>query len=257
MSYLVICSVAFLASGLTFFSGFGLGTLLLPAFALFFPVELAVALTGVVHFLNGLFKLALIGRRAAWPVVLRFGVPAMGAALAGGWLLARLSDAAPLLTYSAFGSVLRVTPVKLAVGSALLVFASLELSAKFRQLSFSPRLLPVGGLLSGFFGGLSGTQGALRSAFLVRAGLSKEAFIGTGVVIAALVDISRLTVYSGAIVRESLRFNYSLLGAAVAAALLGAVLGNRYLSKITMLAVQRIVSAALLVVGVGLIAGLL
>ncbi|GGZ72242.1 hypothetical protein GCM10008101_28230 [Lysobacter xinjiangensis] len=257
MSYLVICSVAFLASGLTFFSGFGLGTLLLPAFALFFPVELAVALTGVVHFLNGLFKLALIDRRAAWPVVLRFGVPAMGAALAGGWLLARLSDAAPLLTSSAFGTVLRVTPVKLAVGSALLVFASLELSAKFRQLSFSPRLLPVGGLLSGFFGGLSGTQGALRSAFLVRAGLSKEAFIGTSVVIAALVDISRLTVYSGAIVRESLRFNYSLLGAAVAAALLGAVLGNRYLSKITMLTVQRIVSAALLVVGVGLIAGLL
>ena len=34
MSYLVICSVALLASGLTFFSGFGLGTLLLPAFAL-------------------------------------------------------------------------------------------------------------------------------------------------------------------------------------------------------------------------------
>lgn len=88
-------------------------------------------------------------------------------------------------------------------------------------------------------------------------GSPKEAFIGTGVVIAALVDISRLTVYSGAIVRESLRFNYSLLGAAVAAALLGAVLGNRYLSKITMLTVQRIVSAALLVVGVGLIAGLL
>lgn len=257
MSYLVICSVAFLASALTFFSGFGLGTLLLPAFALFFPIELAVALTGIVHFLNGLFKLALVGRRAARPVVVRFGLPAIGAALVGAWALARLSEAEPLVTYSAFGTWLHVTPVKLAVGCALLLLASLELSAKFRPLSFSPRLLPLGGLLSGFFGGLSGMQGALRSAFLVRAGLSKEAFIGTGVVIAALIDVSRLTVYSGAILFESARFDYSLLGAAVIAALLGAVLGNRFLSKVTMLAVQRIVSAALLAVSVGLIAGLL
>lgn len=65
MSYLIICSVAFVASGLTFFSGFGLGTLLLPAFALFFTVEKAIALTAVVHFLNGLFKLLSAYR---WPL---------------------------------------------------------------------------------------------------------------------------------------------------------------------------------------------
>jgi uncharacterized membrane protein YfcA len=61
VSYLLVFAMAFLASGLTFFSGFGLGTLLLPAFALFFPIEQAVALTAVVHFLNGLFKLGLVG----------------------------------------------------------------------------------------------------------------------------------------------------------------------------------------------------
>lgn len=49
MTYLIVCMVAFVASGLTFVSGFGLGTLLLPAFALFFPAEHAVALTAVVH----------------------------------------------------------------------------------------------------------------------------------------------------------------------------------------------------------------
>lgn len=257
MSYLVICVVAFFASALTFFSGFGLGTLLLPAFALFFPIELAVALTAVVHFVNGLFKLALVGRHAAWPVVLRFGLPAIAAALAGSWLLARLSIAPPVLSYRAFGSWLHVTPVKLAVGCALLLFASLELSTRFRQLSFGPRLLPLGGLLSGFFGGLSGTQGALRSAFLVRAGLSKEAFIGTGVVIATLIDASRLSVYSALIVRESARFDYPLLAAAVLAALLGAVAGNMYLKKVTMLAVQRIVAVLLFAVGAGLVAGVL
>jgi hypothetical protein len=50
MSYLIICVVAFAVSGLTLFSGFGLGTLLMPAFALFFPV--AVAATAVVHLAN-------------------------------------------------------------------------------------------------------------------------------------------------------------------------------------------------------------
>jgi len=51
MDYFVIALVAFTASLLTFFSGFGLGTLLTPAFALFFPINLAVALTAIVHFL--------------------------------------------------------------------------------------------------------------------------------------------------------------------------------------------------------------
>lgn len=61
MDFLVIGLVAFLASGLTLYSGFGLGTELLPAFALFFPVEVAVAATGTVHLLNSLFKGGLLG----------------------------------------------------------------------------------------------------------------------------------------------------------------------------------------------------
>ena len=69
MSFLVICAVALLASALTFFSGFGLGTLLLPAFALFVPIEQAVALTAIVHLLNSLFKLLLTGKHADWRVV--------------------------------------------------------------------------------------------------------------------------------------------------------------------------------------------
>ena len=87
MGYAVVYAVAFLASGLTFFSGFGLGTLLLPAFALFLPIEHAVALTAVVHFLNGLFKLGLVARHADLAIVLRFGVPAIIASFGGALVL--------------------------------------------------------------------------------------------------------------------------------------------------------------------------
>lgn len=257
MSYFVVVAVAFLASGLTFFSGFGLGTLLLPAFALFFPIERAIALTAVVHFLNGLFKLALVARYADFKIVLRFGVPAILAAVIGAWLLVWLSDVEPLLEYSLFGRAVRMTPVKLVVGLLLLMFAVAELLPQLRELSFGPRYLPLGGLLSGFFGGLSGMQGALRSAFLARAGLSKEGFVATGVVVASLIDVSRLGVYSQALADETARIDYWLLGGALLSAFAGAVLGSRFLKAMTMRGVRLIVAAMLLFVAGCLAVGVL
>lgn len=257
MSYLIICTVALLASALTFFSGFGLGTLLLPAFALFFPIEQAVALTAVVHFLNSVFKLVLTGQHADRSVVIRFGLPAIAMSFLGASLLVWLAGIAPVFSYSAFGQLLSVTPVKLVVGLLLLLFALLELLPQFRHLSFGARWMPLGGLLSGFFGGLSGMQGALRSAFLSRAGLTKEAFIATGVVIACLIDFARLAIYSTALIRESAHFNLGLLTAAVLAAFAGAALGNYYLKKMTMPGIQRLVAVMLFVVALGLVTGVL
>lgn len=257
MGYLIICTVALLASALTFFSGFGLSTLLLPAIALFFPIEQAIALTAVVHLLNSLFKLALTGRHVDRSVVIRFGVPAIAMSFIGAWVLVWLSDTSPMFSYAAFGRTASVTPVKLVVGVLLLLFASLEILPRFRKLSFGAQFMPLGGLLSGFFGGLSGMQGALRSAFLSRAGLTKEAFIATGVVIACLIDFSRLAIYASLLARESAHFNYGLLAVAVLAALSGAALGNNYLKKMTMPGIQQLVAAMLFVVALGLIAGLL
>ena len=87
MEYLIVCLAALFASGLTLFSGFGLGTILTPVFALFFPVTTAVAMTAIVHLANNLFKIGLVGRDADWPVVLRFGLPA--ALAAGGRVTVR------------------------------------------------------------------------------------------------------------------------------------------------------------------------
>jgi hypothetical protein len=257
MSFVVVCAVALLASCLTFFSGFGLGTLLLPAFALFYPIEQAVALTAVVHFLNGLFKLALVGRRANLRIVLVFGVPAIVASFAGAWALLRLSDIEPLVSYSFFGRDLRVMPAKLVVGVLLLLFSLAEVLPPFREMSFPPKYFAFGGLLSGFFGGLAGMQGALRSAFLAKAGLSKEAFVATGVVVACLIDISRLGVYARTLLAERTLLDHGVLVAAVLSAFAGAVLGNRYLTNMTMTLIRRIVAAMLFAVALALMSGLL
>ena len=99
MKILIICTVAFLASLLTFFSGFGLGTLLTLVFMLFFPAELAITCTGIVHFFNNIFKLSLVGRHADKGVVIRFGIPAKIVAIIGAWLLSKISVMHPLYEY--------------------------------------------------------------------------------------------------------------------------------------------------------------
>ena len=116
--------------------------------------------------------------------------------------------------------------------------------------------------LSGFFGGLSGHQGALRAAFLARANLSKEAFIGTGVISAVAVDLARLFVYAiamrtshfGDITREG---RWGLVVAASAAALAGSLLGARLINKVTIQGVRITVGVMLAIIGLALGAGLI
>ena len=69
MEFWLIVLASFAASLLTFFAGFGLGTIMLPVFAIFFPLELAIAATAIVHFANNIFKYALLRREIDWQVV--------------------------------------------------------------------------------------------------------------------------------------------------------------------------------------------
>lgn len=255
MDIFIVSVAAFLTAILTFFSGFGLGTIMTPVFIMFFPVDLAIALTGVVHFFNNLFKLVLVGKNARKPILIRFGVPAVLAAFAGAFLLINLTDLEPLFSYEAFGSTLTVYPLSFIVGLVLLFFAIIELLPFFDKLEFSQSKLPLGGLLSGFFGGLSGHQGALRSAFLIKAGLTKEAFIGTSVVIACFIDFTRLSVYATRFGQAGLVENLTLVVFATLSAILGAYLGNKLLKKITLKFLQRFVAAMLIVISLAMCAG--
>lgn len=255
MEWVVVPLVALIAALLTLFSGFGLGTLLLPAFLLcFHDASLAVAATAVVHLANNLFKAGLIGRHAAVSPVLRFGIPAALSAFAGAWLLGRLEFAVEGIRYTAAGHPFIITPVGAVMGGMMILFAALELSPRARAWSFAPRWLILGGVLSGFFGGLSGHQGALRAAFLNRCGLDKNQFVATGVACAVIVDVVRLAVYgTGPLVQASSRAG--LVGFAILAAFIGSYAGARLLGKTTLAGVQRAVGIGLLLIGTGTVLG--
>jgi uncharacterized membrane protein YfcA len=261
MSYLLICTTALLVSGLTLFSGFGLGTLLMPVFALFFPVEVAIAATAIVHLANNAFKALLLGRHADRRVVVRFAAPAVLAAMAGALLLNHLGGMAPIARFDLAGRICMVTWIKLVIALLIMGFAVVELSPGLEKLALDARWIPLGGVVSGFFGGLSGHQGALRTAFLVRAGLSKEAFIGTVILSAIVVDLSRMTVYGLTFFSRDFGIlraqgGIGLVIAGSLAAFLGAFLGSRLLQKITMRSIQRLVGVLLLLLGAALGIGL-
>ena len=257
MDYLLIAIAAFTASALTFFSGFGLGTILMPVFALFFPVHTAVALTAVVHFLNNIFKLGLTGFFADKAVILRFGIPAIVAAFAGAELLTWMSASEPVASYYLGHTIFYIRWEKIIMAFVMIIFALLEIIPTWSQIHFDPKYLLYGGILSGFFGGLSGHQGALRSAFLLRLGLSKESFIATGVVIACMIDITRLGVYGLTVFNENIVAHWPPLLTAISCAFGGAFLGNRFLKKMTIALLQKSVALFLIALACALATGII
>jgi uncharacterized membrane protein YfcA len=262
ISILIVALSAFFAAGLTMYSGFGLGTLMLPVFALLFPVEVAVVATALVHGANNVFKVILLGRGADREVVLKFGLTAIVAAIFGALALGWFAQSDSNMTIEVNDRVVsELTPVKLIIGLLMIGFALFELRPRFRKLEFDRRYLPLGGVLSGFFGGLSGHQGALRSAFLAKSGLGTEGFVGTNAVIGFLVDLTRISVYVALFTAAGGQLgNFSgwfLVIVGAVSAFCGVMLGKRFLHKVTMTSVQTLVGILLFGVGLALVTGIL
>ncbi len=245
MNELIIIGLAsFLIAGIVLYSGFGLSTLLLPVFALFFPLPLAIAAAAIVHLISNLFKFTLFYRNINWPTVFKFGVPAMFAAILGSLLLSTISADEMLLA--------RI------IGGLIIFFALFELLPVLKKIVIPAKWLSLGGLISGFFGGLSGHQGAIRSAFLLKTQTSKDTYIATGVAIAILVDLNRLVVYgsSSTIAFTNKDFSTALV-VAIGASLLGILVSNKFYKKIKFNAIQNLVGALLLIIGVLVFTGLI
>lgn len=262
LDFITIGLAAFFSAGLTLYSGFGLGTLMLPVFALFLPVEMAVVATALVHGANNLFKVTLLGRHADREVVLKFGLVAVLAAIAGALALGWLAQLGARMSIEVNDyPISQLTPVKLIIGLLMIGFALFELLPAFRGLRFDRKYLPLGGFLSGFFGGLSGHQGALRSAFLAKSGLSTDQFVGSNAAIGFLVDLSRVSVYIALFSSAGLSLDeisaWPLVITGSLAAFCGVLVGKRFLHKVTMSSVQILVGTLLFGVGIALVAGVL
>ena len=253
----IVSIITFTAAILTFFSGFGLGTILTPVMMIFFPTEIAIAFTGLVHFSNNIFKFFLVGKNIDNKILIRFGIPSVIAAFIGSYLLVLIDENIVIFSYYFFDKKIDVILVKFLISILLIIFAIIDLTPQIKDLHFDKKHLPVGGFLSGFFGGLSGNQGALRSAFLVKHGLEKSIFVSTTVAISSLVDITRLSVYSTNFLNLNYSDFYQLGFFSVVSAVAGSFIGNRLLKKVTIEQIKKIVALLLILLGTSFLIGIL
>ncbi|MFZ0564776.1 MAG: TSUP family transporter [Chlamydiales bacterium] len=253
-----LCTASFLISIVSFFSGFSLSTLLIPLISIFLPVSTAIAITAFIHLVHNLVKFGFLWKSVDWFVVLCFGVPAFLSAIGGAFLLIQLAEIKPLFSYTLFNMTFKVQLINFIIGILLIFIASYDFIPVTKEFTFTKKGLFAGGVVSGFFGGLSGLQGAFRSSVLVHSSLGKESFVGTSAAISSLVDLSRLIIYGSAL-RMLFVFHqeYVLIAALTLAAFFGLLIGRLYLHKVTIIFIKRLITGLLYLFGLLLIFGII
>ncbi len=254
LEYLLIAVSTFFASLISFSSGFGLGTILMPVMAIFLPLPIAIGLTAIIHLIHNALKTGLLWKAIDWSIALRFGSTAVAASIPGALLLKVLSEIAPIKEYSLMRIKGEISLLHICIGLLLVTFATME---AFPHKIYRLKNLFFGGAISGFFGGLSGNQGALRSVFLINTPLNEKAFIGTNAVIAAVVDTIRLVIYSLSFRHLLTKEHAPLLSVAVIAGICGVFLGVVLLKKITLAFIQKIIITLLYLFGTLLALGII
>jgi uncharacterized membrane protein YfcA len=127
-------------------------------------------------------------------------------------------------------SSIQAEPLLLIVGIALVALPLLTISERWTNYRLPEAEDRIGGFGSGFFGGLTGHQGALRAMFLQKRLPDKTEYAATAAVLALVVDVTRIPVYVALEGWQILEAGWLILGL-VLAAIFGVKLGKRWLKK--------------------------
>ncbi|HYD52516.1 MAG TPA: TSUP family transporter [Gemmatimonadaceae bacterium] len=232
-----VLAVAVLSGATASIVGFGIGSLLTPLLAARVGTDTAVALVALPHAAATALRCWRLRASIDRAVLRRFGLVSAAGGLAGALLYARLGG--------------RALTIALA---ALLLLTSLA-----GLTGIMTRWRPHGagvwslGLLSGLFGGVAGNQGGLRSAALGTFGLAPLAFVATSTATGLLVDAARLPVYLWR-AGDAIAAHATLVGVATAGVLAGTLVGERLLLGMRPEIFRRVVSAAIGLLGLWLLA---
>jgi uncharacterized membrane protein YfcA len=224
---------AVLAGGIAAMSGFGIGSLLTPILAVRYGTKLAVAIVSVPHLVGTAARFIGLRKHIDKKVFLHFGILSAAGGLVGALLNAHANSPALAIVFG-----------------CLLVFAGISgLTGFVDRMHFGRRTAWVAGALSGFFGGLVGNQGGIRSAALLGFDIRKESLIATATAIALIVDGARMPVYL-ATETKGILSAWPLLLTAIAGVLLGTFWGVRLLRHIEERTFRKLLYSLVLVLGI-------
>ena len=222
-----------LAAALTVPAGFGLATMTTPIFLLWFEPHHAIAGVAIVHGAHNAMKSRMLRTHIDRDALRRFGWALLLGALIGALLQ----------------SVIPPDPLLLLVGLALVVLPALKVSESWTRIRLPEAEDRIGGFGSGFLGGLTGHQGALRAMFLKQRLPDKSEYAATAAVLALVVDMTRIPIYLWHDV-SVLTLDPFLLVGFVLAALLGAQIGRIWLEKWKSDDIQKGIMVGLVITGV-------
>jgi uncharacterized membrane protein YfcA len=233
----LILAASISGGGVAAVAGFGIGSLLTPAFALQMDARLAVAAVSIPHVVGTAFRFWLLGARVDRKIVWSFGLTSAAGGLAGAVLQSRAGVPALMVLF----------------GALLLFTAGAELSGLARRMRFDGPVAWLVGGTSGLLGGLVGNQGGIRSAALLGVDLQKHVFVGTATAVGLMVDGARMPVYLWYL-HEPMSGVAGWIALATVGVVIGTLLGNRLLVRIPERLFRRAVAVVLAVLGSAMLA---
>jgi uncharacterized membrane protein YfcA len=229
---LLTCAVAALAGAIAAVSGFGVGSLLTPLFALHMPTKLAVAAVSIPHLVATAVRFYSLRDKLDRHIFWNFGLLSAAGGLAGALLNSYAESRALTLVFA-----------------CLLLLAGISgLTQWIERLHPGRKTAWLAGALSGFFGGLVGNQGGIRSAALLGFEIRKEAYVATATAVALIVDGARMPVYVATQWNE-IHDLWRSIAIAVAGVLIGTFTGVRILRRLSEKTLRASVSLLLIALG--------
>lgn len=223
--------VAFLSEVIGTIAGFGSSTILLPLALFFFDFQTALVIVAFMHIFGNISRVNFFKKGLDIKILLNFGLPSIIFTIVGALLVSFISQ----------------NILKGVLGIFLVIYGIYLLWKEKFRLKTSLSNMLIGGGTSGFFAGLIGTGGALRSAFLTSFGLSKNTYIATIATIAIAVDLTRIPVYLAQGFLNSKYYWY--LPILFGLALVGSFIGKQVIQKFPYNTFRKIVLLSILFVG--------
>ena len=232
LQVLVVTVTALLASFLAAIAGFGGAVVMLPVLVWALGVQDAVPVLTVVQVIGNLWRVLLNRHELNRPVVKRFAIGAVPAAVVGGIIFAK----------TPVGALVRV------LGVFLIVMVVYRHTGWGKRTKFTLRgFLPLGAA-SGVVSATLGTVGPLAAPFFLAYGLVKGAYIGTEAMTAVVMHVTKLAVYGS---YRLVGVRTLLIGVAIGCVMLvGVYLGRRLLGRVPERIFPYIIEATLLVSGI-------
>jgi len=228
----VVIVTALVASILAAVAGFGGAVIMLPVLVWAVGIQDAIPILTIAQLIGNLSRVIFNKRELKWPVIWRFALGAVPAAVVGGIIFATTPATA----------LVRLLGVFLIV---MVVYRHTRWgkSAKLTLRGFIPL-----GAASGILSAVLGTVGPFAAPFFLSFGLIKGAYIGTEAMTAVIMHITKLGVYGS---YALIGVRTLLIGIAIGLVMiLGTFLGKRILNKVPERIFPYIIEGTMLVAGI-------